>query len=178
MEFEGDKYFLSQKYDRLYSLLIKVYKDGITYIPSSFTYKNINATISKDTIFYSYLSENTTSVPRPKNNSNYIQPATYYANMNELSKMLTTKYHNRDKKEMGSGYTVMFKCTVLENCSTKNLQLLYGYPSNFSDFIANEIKLLKWIPENQGGKSVKSYVKVFAKMDTHHNITISYSSKR
>ncbi|MGN7722594.1 hypothetical protein [Chitinophaga sp. 22620] len=120
-----------------------------------------------------------TSVSQKDSITPYKPAAMYKGDINELANALEKKYD--EKKNQPSGDSVLvFKAFVDQQPlnDLQHIELIEGTRSAFSDFILQGLRDSgkAWKPMLQGGRAVKSYIRVSARLSSDGSITMSTSN--
>lgn len=103
----------------------------------------------------------------------------YKGDINELATALEKKYDEKKYQPSGDS-ALIFKAFVDQKPLNRlqHIELIEGTKSAFSDFILQGLKDSgkAWRPLLQGGRAVKSYIKVYARLNSDSSITMSTSN--
>lgn len=109
----------------------------------------------------------------------YKPAAMYSGNIKELAKTLEKKYAEKKPQPSGSS-PLTFKAFVDKDPlnNLQHIELIEGSRSAFSDFILQGLNDSgkNWKPMLQGGRAVKSYIRVHARLNSDGSITITTSN--
>ncbi|MEQ1798537.1 MAG: hypothetical protein ABL872_11340 [Lacibacter sp.] len=101
----------------------------------------------------------------------------YKNGIKELQKKIETSYRNGSlfKKNRPVETALLFDIIIDNKDSClKRIELKRGNYSPFAQFIMDELKTsCSWTPSEQGGRPVKSYTKIFIRLNKDNSITVA-----
>jgi len=69
----------------------------------------------------------------------------------------------------------IFRVLVASDSSIKSIEILEGEYSSFAGVLMDELKKSgPWTPANQGGRSVKAYLRIFVRLDPKNRLVVDY----
>ena len=176
LNFEGDKYLLTKKYENLDFLsLLKEQADSLVSLRKCNAQYSLNATLYRDSIVYK-ISQCCSS---SQQNVSYIEPylpsARYNGNIKKLAELLEQNYIPIQHGIVGDSVYI-FKGFVNDHPlnSLDNITLTEGIKCPFSEFISASLSKTgkSWLSMVQGGREVKSYVRIFVRLNSDKSITL------
>ncbi len=179
LEFEGDVYLFKNKYVKAgIPVIPKAEIDHMSKMQQCGSNYFLRATIHKDSIVYNFSQ---CCSPNKKQNifvKEYKYSASYNGSTKQLEQELSKKYDKKSSRPLGDSvliFTSLVNKDLLNNL--QNIKLVTGTKSPFSDFIQKALEESGkfWIPMFQGGRPVKSFVRIYVRLNKDESITVSYS---
>jgi len=176
LEFAGDKYMFAKNYGTFH--IPPTPASAVDFIAGTSSlkckvYYDLETSGEKDSIVYTIsrycCSEDVTDNDFYNRKRRF--GAWYKGNLSELAKSIESRYDPTLHSAVGDSILV-FKGLAFYNLT--DISLISGPPTPFSDFIQKELlnsgKL--WVPAIMDGRDIKSYLKIYIKLNSDKSITI------
>lgn len=177
LEFEGDVYLLKKKYNL--ANIPALPKEEIAYM-TGMQRCRINYTLTADIYKNSVVYQFSQCCPVDEKNDVYITRvklfARYTGDLKQLAETLEKRYNEKVHRPAGDSVLIFRGFVSRDACNyLEQVTLLEGIKSPFSDLVqqALEESGKLWVPMIQGGRYVRSYVRIYARLNGDGSLTLS-----
>ena len=138
----------------------------------------LSAVIREDSVYYELIQQCPTNGKNDIHIPKYIPEAVSSSDIVNLEREFEREYNAESPRPTGDS-TLIFWGTVERDGVLRNLRLLVGAPSAFSDYISKKLGETDypWVPMLQGGRAVSSVVDIYVRLNRDNTFKISTSGK-
>lgn len=181
LQFEGDKYLLEKRHYQIHIPVLPVlnlgYLSNIGDLKRFKTRYAIKAAVYKDSIAYVF---DLWSYPDTLNSFDVrvINTAQYKGKTSMLSGQLEAVFRKKRMKIVTDS-VVVFRGKVHYDGSLSEVELIGGQYGPFSEVIRQGLEESgkTWLPGIQGGRPVRSYIRIYARLQPDNRIAVDVSGR-